>query len=102
MVWGDLSSLTHFPVNYLNLRRTTLTKRHSYFSECDVGIVGGGISGLYMAFEILTDDDKTKVCIFEKDNVVGGRIRDHRFKEAPDIDVGNYVNFAYVSWLTLF
>jgi len=56
--------------------------------HCDVGIVGGGISGLYMAYELLKDNSNTKVCIFEKDDTVGGRIRDHRFKEAPDIDVG--------------
>lgn len=59
-----------------------------FLEICDVGIVGGGISGLYMAFEILTEDKESKVCIFEKDDEVGGRIRDHRFKEAPDIDVG--------------
>ena len=53
-----------------------------------MGIIGGGISGLYMAFEILKENPSNRVCIFEKDDEVGGRIRDHRFKEAPHIDVG--------------
>ena len=41
-----------------------------------------------MAYELLKETSDANVCVFEKEPTVGGRIRDHRFKEAPDIDVG--------------
>ena len=56
--------------------------------KCDVGIIGGGISGLYMAYKLLQEKKETSVCVFEKDSRLGGRILDYHFKEAPDIDVG--------------
>jgi len=67
---------------------------------CDVCIVGGGISGLYMAYELLNENPSSKVCIFEKDAIFGGRFRDHRFAQAPNIDVGkNKVYFYLQSYL---
>ena len=55
-----------------------------------MGIVGGGISGLYMAYKLLKEKKEKSVCIFEKDSRLGGRILDYHFKEAPNIDVGKY------------
>ena len=56
--------------------------------ECDVGIVGGGASGLYMAYKLLFLKKEKNVCVFERENRTGGRILDHTFKEAPNIHVG--------------
>ena len=41
-----------------------------------------------MSYNILKNNSKTKVCVLEKDSRFGGRILDHRFKEAPNIIVG--------------
>ncbi|XP_078374120.1 achacin-like isoform X3 [Oculina patagonica] len=56
--------------------------------DCDVGIVGGGISGLYMAESLLRHKKETKVCVFERDTRLGGRIYDHVFPQVPDESVG--------------
>ena len=56
--------------------------------ECDVGIVGGGASGLYMAYKLLFLKKEKNVCVFERETKIGGRIFDYRFKEAPNILVG--------------
>jgi hypothetical protein len=56
--------------------------------NCEVGIVGGGFSGLYMAYRLLKTKTETQVCIFEKDARVGGRVLDYRFEQAPDVHVG--------------
>ena len=42
---------------------------------CDVGIIGGGPSGTYSAYK-LTQKTNLKVCLFEKEKVLGGRMRD--------------------------
>ena len=56
--------------------------------SCGVAIVGGGISGLYVAETLVRLQKETNVCLFERDNRFGGRIRDHRFHSAPSIPVG--------------
>lgn len=43
--------------------------------DCDVAIVGGGAGGLHTAFR-LSKDLKEKVCLFEKESELGGRIHD--------------------------
>lgn len=59
--------------------------------ECDVTIVGGGAGGLHTAFR-LAPTLGSKVCVFEKENELGGRIHDVRFDDAdpdgPRIGVG--------------
>ncbi|XP_032219406.2 uncharacterized protein LOC116602233 [Nematostella vectensis] len=56
--------------------------------DCGVGIVGGGFSGLYHAYQLLKTGKETSVCVFEEDSRLGGRIWDHAFKEAPNVAVG--------------
>lgn len=60
--------------------------------DCEVTIVGGGISGLYMAYMLLKTKKESQVCVFEKDPNLGGRIRDYHFKQAPAVDVGKEQN----------
>ena len=55
--------------------------------SCDVAIVGGGISGLYMADTLLRLHQERNVCLFEKENTLGGRILDHTFERLPDIPI---------------
>lgn len=43
--------------------------------DCDYSIVGGGPAGLYIAYQ-LGPLYKDKVCVFEKENRLGGRIYD--------------------------
>lgn len=57
-------------------------------AECGVAIVGGGAAGLVLARELLKSGNETNVCIFEKENRLGGKIFDYRFSEAPNITVG--------------
>lgn len=56
--------------------------------QCDVVIVGGGLSGLFMAETLLRKKKETSVCVYEKENRFGGRILDYWFDQAPDIAVG--------------
>ena len=57
---------------------------------CDVAIVGGGISGLYVAEILLRLQKETNVCLFERDDRFGGRIRDHTFQRMPGVPVSKY------------
>ena len=56
--------------------------------DCDVAIVGGGLAGLYMAESLLRHKKETKVCVFERDVRLGGRIFDYVFPQVPDEVVG--------------
>ena len=40
---------------------------------------------------VLVKKIETSVCIFEKENRLGGKIYDHFFPEAPDISVGQFL-----------
>ena len=59
--------------------------------DCEISIVGGGPAGLYMAYQ-LGPTYKNKVCLFEKENRLGGRIYDisknTHTSEGPLIAVG--------------
>ena len=63
--------------------------------DCDVGIVGGGLAGLYMAESLLRHKKETKVCVFERDTRLGGRIYDYVFPQVPDESVGWWNNSFY-------
>lgn len=54
---------------------------------CDVVVVGGGISGLYMAETLMRLKKENNVCLFEKDSRFGGRNYDFRFQRAPNISI---------------
>lgn len=43
--------------------------------ECEIGIIGGGPAGLYTAYR-LAPKYKSQICLFEKENELGGRMRD--------------------------
>lgn len=43
--------------------------------RCNVAIVGGGIAGIYMAYK-LSSQYGDCLCLIEKENYFGGRIRD--------------------------
>ena len=54
---------------------------------CDVVVVGGGISGMYMAETLMRLKKEHNVCLFEKDSRFGGRDFDVRFSRAPNISI---------------
>ena len=58
-----------------------------------------GAAGLVLARELLRSGKETNVCIFEKENRLGGKIFDYRFPEAPNITVGKFP--TQFLWLTL-
>lgn len=49
----------------------------------DVAVVGGGLSGVYSAWRLLTDGGKKSVTVYEADKHIGGRILSVK---PPDID----------------
>jgi len=60
--------------------------------SCDVVVVGGGISGMYMAETLMRMKKEDNVCLFEKDSRFGGRDYDFRFSQAPNISISKSVS----------
>ena len=58
-------------------------------TECEIAIVGGGVAGLHTAFR-LGPKYGSKVCVFEKEARLGGRIFDIT-KSPNDENVGPYL-----------
>ena len=56
--------------------------------DCEVAIVGGGLAGLYTAESLLRHGKETKVCVFEREARLGGRLYDHIFPQVPNVTVG--------------
>ncbi|XP_078354103.1 uncharacterized protein LOC144638735 [Oculina patagonica] len=59
--------------------------------ECGVVIVGGGTGGLLTAYALLQskkETNETGVCVFEREDHLGGKIFDFNFTQAPDLLVG--------------
>ncbi|KAL9951517.1 hypothetical protein ACROYT_G044192 [Oculina patagonica] len=59
--------------------------------ECSVAIVGGGTGGLLTAYALLhskKETNETGVCLFEREDHLGGKIFDYNFTHAPDVVVG--------------
>ena len=54
---------------------------------CDVVVVGGGVSGMYMAETLMRMKKEDNVCLLEKDSRFGGRNFDFRFSQAPNISI---------------
>lgn len=44
--------------------------------HCDTAILGGGIAGLYAAYRLAQRNDNGKTCLFEADDIFGGRVKD--------------------------
>ena len=59
--------------------------------SCDIVVVGGGISGMYMAETLMRMKKENNVCLFEKDSGFGGRDYDYRFSQAPNISISKLV-----------
>ncbi len=57
--------------------------KHLTTLHCEISIVGGGPAGLYMAYK-LGPVYKDKVCLFEKEKRLGGRIYDINKNEQTD------------------
>ena len=55
--------------------------------SCDAVVIGGGISGMYMAETLMRMKKEDKVCLFEKESRFGGRDLDVRFSRAPNISI---------------
>ena len=65
---------------------------------CDVAIVGGGPAGTYAAYELTLPANNINpgtVCLFEKNNYLGGRIIDKKFADKKDADSGITGTAAY-------
>lgn len=66
--------------------------RTKHTVTCQVSIVGGGIAGLYTAYQLskLSNDNPNRdVCLFEKEDRVGGRVHDIALNPAkPDLLYG--------------
>ena len=65
--------------------------------SCDVVVVGGGISGMYMAETLMRLKKEDNVCLFEKDSRFGGRNYDYRFSQAPNISISELVSNFFVT-----
>ena len=52
-----------------------------------MAIVGGGVSGLYVAESLLRLQKETDVCLFERSDRFGGRIHDYSFQRMPGVPV---------------
>jgi len=58
--------------------------------KCDIAVLGGGIGGLYSAFR-LAEAEKGSVCLFEKADYFGGRLKGVQSEADPEkrwIDMG--------------
>jgi len=47
--------------------------------QCQIGIIGGGPAGVYAAYKLAVKLHRKGVCLFERDEVLGGRFRDEEF-----------------------
>ena len=58
--------------------------------QCDVAVVGGGPGGVYSAMRLQQSSASLKVCLFEMQSEVGGRLKTRFFDGAPTspLDLG--------------
>ena len=68
----------------LNFLAKALVRIHSFF------FFSLGVGGLLLAHMLLVKKKETSVCIFERENHLGGKIYDYFFSQAPEISVGQF------------
>lgn len=74
--------------HFLDGKRLSSRQDHPKFSKLnEVGIVGGGMAGLYCALLLNHYQPNVTVKIFEATDRVGGRVRTHRFSRRGDVSV---------------
>lgn len=78
--------------------------------HCDVGVVGGGPAGVYVAWRHILEHPNASLCLFEMGSRVGGRVHSLR-KQGPKqdlvVEAGAYrfspnktvIHFGNFSWL---
>ena len=49
----------------------------------DIIIIGGGISGLYLAYNLIQDNKYKDILLVESSSELGGRIRTEKMEEVP-------------------
>ena len=62
-----------------------ITSTHSTALQCEISIIGGGPAGLFMAYK-LGPVYQDKVCLFEKEKRLGGRIYDINKNLQTDVE----------------
>lgn len=58
-----------------------------YMTKKEVGIIGGGLSGLTVAYYLSKESDNYKITLFEKEKKLGGRIQTKKIQNFP-LDLG--------------
>ncbi|MEM8845274.1 MAG: FAD-dependent oxidoreductase [Pseudomonadota bacterium] len=70
-----LCNLSLFIFLLLTITVSVFAKGNPREPQCEIAIIGGGASGLYTAFR-LGPEYGSRVCVFEKEAELGGRIKD--------------------------
>ena len=81
----------HWVRNHLTGSSTTSTTSSSTATvTCDVSVIGAGPGGVWTAMRLQQNSPSSKVCLFESESEVGGRLKTRWFDGAPTsaLDLG--------------
>jgi monoamine oxidase len=67
------------------LAAVPLAARAAPASDCDVAIVGGGVSGVYAAWRLALAHPGMRIRVFEASERIGGRLHSVSFPQAPHL-----------------